>query len=76
MQQVLQADPGYRPKKPMLNGLAGHEYAASVNVWILGGAWTGSGLLVLAKGWMEAPLFLVGKTCGKPPKTSIEIPFL
>jgi len=30
--QVLEADPGYHPKKPMFNGLAGHEYAASVNV--------------------------------------------
>ena len=44
----------------MLNGLAGHEYAASVNVWILGGGvvlGVAVGFLVLAKGWMFCPHF-------------------
>lgn len=30
--EVLEAHKGYRPKRPQLNGLAGHHYAASVNV--------------------------------------------
>ena len=30
--QVLEAGQGYHPKKALLNGLAAHHYAASVNV--------------------------------------------
>ena len=56
--QVLEADPGYRPKKPMFNGLAGHEYAASVNVGDPRGRdevmeLVGMGAVFLGGGWAK-----------------------